>query len=317
MKKVCFLILASLILLTSCGSTDYIDIKTSKNQPADAELNVRLAASNLTTQSRSVGYGDNNYVETQITNAVVATFFEDGSLNAMRYATFAEGAEKDITMSLKSGNIIVYVIANVNVDLFETVSKETDLESIILNLDQTITPLTANKTVRIYPKETTVTNIELKRIVSKVSLSKVDVLFYENGYSEATFSIDKVFLHNVNTKSTINCKAYEPKSGLEETSLINYKSDFFGCYDRHFFYAFESDLQLVIGGYFKDGQREAEYLYYPVDVKAISNTHHNVSVVIKGKGVKDPNDKFEASGNLDLTIDILDWDTDNKEYVFE
>lgn len=317
MKKVCFLILASLIFLVSCGDADYIDINTSKNQPADAELNVRLAASNLTVQSRAIGYGDNNYVETQITNAVVATFFEDGSLNAIRYATFAEGAEKDITMSLKSGNIKVYVIANVNIDLFATVSKETDLDAIILNLDQSVTPLTANKTVQINPSETTVTNIDLKRIVSKISLSKVEVLFNENGYSNATFSIDRVFLHNVNTKSSIKCKAYEPKSGLEDESLIDYNANFFGCYDRHFFYAFESDLQLVIGGYFKDGQRESEYLYYPVDVKAVSNTHHNVSVIIKGKGVKDPNEQFEASGRLDLTIDILDWDTDNKEYVFE
>lgn len=317
MKKVCFLILASLILLVSCGDADYIDLNTSKKQPADAELNVRLAASNLTVQSRSLGYGDNDYVETQITNAVVATFFEDGSLNAIRNATFAEGAEKNITMSLKSGNINVYVIANVDIALFSTVSNEADLDAIILNLDQSMAPLTASKTVQIYPSETTVTNIDLKRIVSKISLSKVDVLFNENGYSDATFNIEKVFLHNVNTKSSINCKAYEPKSGLEDNSLINYKADFFGYYDRHFFYAFESDLQLVIGGYFKDGQREAEYLYYPVDIKALSNTHHNVSVVIKGKGVKDPNDKFEASGKLDLTIDVLDWDSEEKEYIFD
>ena len=81
-----------------------------------SELTVLISEANV--QTKSVGYGDNNYVETRIHNAVIGTFFEDGSLNVIRTASFAEGAESKTTFSLKSGNIKVYVVANVDVDLF-------------------------------------------------------------------------------------------------------------------------------------------------------------------------------------------------------
>ena len=266
----------------------------------------------------------NNYVETRIHNAVIGTFFEDGSLNVIRTASFAEGAESKTTFSLKSGNIKVYVVANVDVDLFSAVSTETEFKNVILNLDQNTIPLTANKLIDVKPyvqgDESTVTKatLYLERIVSKISLSKVEVKLKENGYSNATFNIDRVFLHHANTKSTIDYVTSESKSGLSESSLMNYKADFWGNYDRHYFYAFESNnLRLIIGGWFKDGNRAAEYMYFPIPVKAIHNTHHALTAIIKGKGVKNPDDNYESSGKLETTLKVLAWNEDNKEVVFE
>lgn len=125
-------------------------------------------------------------------------------------------------------------------------------------------------------------------------------------------------LHHANTKSTIDYVTSESKSGLSESSLMNYKADFWGNYDRHYFYAFESNnLRLIIGGWFKDGNRAAEYMYFPIPVKAIHNTHHALTAIIKGKGVKNPDDNYESSGKLETTLKVLAWNEDNKEVVFE
>lgn len=244
-------------------------------------------------------------------------------MNVIRTASFAEGAESKTTFSLKSGNIKVYVVANVDVDLFSTVSTEAEFKNVVLSLDQNTIPLSANTIVNVKPyvqgDTTTITKatIYLERIVSKVSLSKVEVKLADNGYPNTTFKVDRVFLHGANTKSTINYVVSDPKSGLTESSLMNYKADFWGYYDRHYFYAFESNLKLIIGGWFKEGNRVAEYMYFPIPVKAIHNTHHALTATIKGKGVKNPDDNYESAGKLETTLKVLGWNEDSKDVVFE
>ena len=317
MKKFKFILVSLLAALafSACSTGDDVTQVVINPKGDESTLVVKIATADL--QTKTVGYGDNQYVETKIANAVIGTFFEDGSLNVIREVSFAEGAETKSIFSLKAGNIKVYVIANVDVDLFKSVSNENDLKSVILSLDQSIIPLSANKTVIIKSKETTVTDIYLERIVSKLSINKIEVGLVNNGFSNATFSVDKVFLHNANTKSTIDYITSEPKSGLTESYLLDYKVDFFGYYVRHYFYAFESNLKLVIGGWFKDGSRQAEYLYYPIPVDAKHNTHYMLTAKINGKGVKSPDDNFDASGKLQTTLKVLPWNEENIDVIFE
>lgn len=317
MKKIKFILLSLLTALAfiACSTEENNDIIINPPVGNTSELVVKISTTDV--QTKTVGYGDNQYVETKITNAIIATFFDDGSLNVIREASFSEGAETKTTFSLKPGNIKVYVIANIDVNLFKSVSNENDLKSVILSLNQTTIPLTANKTVIIKSKETTTTDIYLERIVSKVSINKIEVGLVNNGYSNATFQVDRIFLHNVNTKSTIDYVTSEPKSGLTETSLIDYKADFFGYYDRHYFYSFDSNLKLVIGGWFKDGSRQPEYLYYPVPLTTKHNTHYMITAKINGRGVKSPDDNFDASGKLETTLKVLPWNEENVDVVFE
>lgn len=314
MKKILPILLGFCLLLSCSTGDEYTKIVLNPSG-AKSELIVKISTADL--DRKSVGYGDNNYVETKITNAVIATFFEDGSLNVIRNSEFSEGAENKVIFSLKSGNIKVHVVANVDVTLFDKVSNEDDFNKVLLTLNQSIIPASGVKVLLLEPEKTTTATIYLERIVSKISLSKVSVNLKANGYSNATFSIDRVFLHNANTLSSPTYIGSNPLSGLNEPSLMNYKKDFFGEYDRHYFYAFEGGLKLIIGGWFKDGNRAAEYLYYPVSINAIHNTHHAISATINGKGVKNPDDTFEGSSTLDLTLKVLAWSEDPIDVIFQ
>lgn len=317
MKKILVLLLSSLFFIfQSCDKHETeIYINEKGNTKTDAELVVKILSSDVKT--KAIGYGDNDYVETKISNAVIGTFFEDGKINVIRNASFNEGAETKMTISLKSGKSRVYVVANVNPDLFSTVNTELEFKSVVLSLSQTVIPMTGNKSIDILPNATTKETLEIERMVSKISLSKINIGFANNGYANTTYSIDKVFLHNVNTKSSINYVTSNPKSGLTESSLLNLKESFFDPFDRHYFYGFESKLRLVVGGWFKEGNRAAEYIYYPVDIDAKHNTHYAIMMTLNGKGVSNPDDKFEASGKLDLTIKVIDWELENLNPIFD
>lgn len=317
MKKLLFAV--SCVLLTalfSCSTGDeYTEVVVNPGEKYTAELTVKISSSDV--QTKTVGYGDNNYVETKLSNAVFGTFFPDGSLNVIRNASFAEGAETKITFSLKPGNITTYVVANVDPDLFSSVNNETEFKSVLLSLNQTIIPLTGNKVVSIVSNETTKTDIFLSRIVSKVSIAKIELGLSTNGYPNATFKVDRVFLHGANTKSTIDFVGSDPKSGLSEASLLNYKADYFDYYDRHYFYAFEGGLKLIIGGWFTDGARTPEYMYYPISINAIHNTHYALTAKINGKGVKNPDDPFLPTGKLESTLKVLPWNEENVDVIFD
>lgn len=316
-KKSIFLLFSLIaIFFSACSTGDETTEIIINPVGLKSELTVLISEANV--QTKSVDYGDNNYVETRIHNAVIGTFFEDGSLNVIRTASFAEGAKSKTTFSLKSGNIKMYVVANVDVDLFSTVSTEAGFKNVVLSLDQNTIPLSANTIVNVKPYvqgDTTKATIYLERIVSKVSLSKVEVKLADNGYPNTTFKVDRVFLHGANTKSTIEYVVSDPKSGLSESSLMNYKADFWGYYDRHYFYAFESNLKLIIGGWFKEGNRVAEYMYFPIPVKAVHNTHHVLTATIKGKGVKNPDDNYESAGKLETTLKVLGWNEKKRRCV--
>ena len=316
MKKIFSLIILSFIIFSSCSDDDNVIVNVNPvNGKETSELTVRLSSNNITT--KSVGYGDNGYIETKIINSVIATFFKDGSINVIKNATFSEGQETKLTFSLRPGDLNLYVIANVDISLFSKVSTEEQFKEVLLSLNQSTIPLSGKSSITIEANKTLSHTIYLERVVTKVSLASVDInQLATNGYANSTFKIDRVFLHNVNTKSTIDYKGSEKKSGLSEPTLLNYEEDFFGYYDRHYFYGFEGTLKLVIGGWFKDGDRAPEYVYYPLDIDAKHNTHYDISAVIKTKGVKTPDDKLE-NGILDLTIKVVDWTVEDINHVFE
>ena len=65
--------------------------------------------------------------------------------------------------------------------------------------------------------------------------------------------------------------------------------------------------------YNKDNEKEKEvwspiYTYYPVDIDAKHNNHYALTVKIKGLGVENPGDNWEASGNLKLIMQVVDWE---------
>ena len=316
MKKIIFALLTSIMLFASCSTGDDItEVIVNPGEKYTSELTVKISANDV--QTKTVGCGDNNYVETKLSNALFATFFADGSLNVIREASFAEGQETKITFSLKPGNIKVYAVANVNPALFSSVNNETEFKAVLLSLNQTTIPLVGNKTINIVSKQTTTDSIDISRIVSKISIAKIELGLATNGYPNATFKVDRVFLHNANTKSTVDFIGSEPKSGLTETSLMNYKADFFGYYDRHYFYTFQGSTKLIIGGWFKDGSRAPEYLYYPVPIEAVHNTHYAITVKINGKGEKNPDDVFEPAGKLEATLKVLPWNKEDVDVIFD
>ena len=315
MKKLFFILLSSILLLSCSTGDDITEVIVNPGEKYTSELTVKISASDV--QTKTVGYGDNDYVETKLSNALFATFFDDGSLNVIREASFAEGAETKTTFSLKPGNIKVYAVANINPALFASVNNESEFKAVLLSLNQSVIPLVGDKTVNIVSKETTKADIFLSRIVSKVSIAKIELGLATNGYPNATFKVDRVFLHGANTKSTIDFVGSDPKSGLSEASLLNYKADFFGYYDRHYFYTFQGSTKLIIGGWFTDGSRIPEYLYYPVPIEAVHNTHYAITAKINGKGVKNPDDIFEPTGKLEATLKVLPWNKEDIDVIFD
>ena len=128
----CLWAIAIMLATVSC-SKDEININLPPDETADATLKVQILP--VENNTKTLGHGDNNYVETQVTTAVIGIFKTDGTLKTIRNATFATGAAKELTMSVKSGESLVYVVANVDVSLFDKVNNLTELHKLSLQLD--------------------------------------------------------------------------------------------------------------------------------------------------------------------------------------
>ena len=302
----CLWAIAIMLATVSC-SKDEININLPPDETPDATLKVQILP--VENNTKTLGHGDNNYVETQVTTAVIGIFKTDGTLKTIRNATFATGAVKELTMPVKSGESLVYVVANVDVSLFDKVNNLTEFKNVALQLDQSVIPMVGNTTAVIIANATVSYPVYLSRMVAKVSVSKIELELASNGYPNATLNVDKVFLHNAAGTSTVDLKTSNLLTGLDTPGLMNFKADYFGAYERHYFYSFESKLRLVIGGWFKDAGRTPIYTYYPVDIDAKHNNHYALTVKIKGLGVENPGDNWEASGNLKLVMQVVDWES--------
>ena len=84
MKKIISIVFLFISLVfASCSKYETTEIHIYPNKP-DAELIVKIMSENQVNGVKSVGYDDRNYKETRITNALIATFFQDGSLNVIK-----------------------------------------------------------------------------------------------------------------------------------------------------------------------------------------------------------------------------------------
>lgn len=322
MKKLILFMFAAL-LATSCSNESEKSVLKGSVEP-EGRLTIQLAPIyNAVTNgpvTRSIGSGDNDYVEAYISNVVVAVFKSDGTLNIVREATFSEGAVKEFTSKVKVGQNKVYVVANVDPSVFESINNETEFKTSLLSLtqDSKKLPMSGLEQVLIEKDKTTLSTVKLYRVVGKVSIKEIVVNLQKGGYSNATFDIEKVFLQKANSKSTVDYIGSSPIVGTEDNGLMNYRADFYGNYDRHYFYLFEGDSRMVIGGWFKDGNRERVYQYYPIDFTAIYNTHSSYKVEINGTGSDTPDGNIEAQGTLKATLEIVPWDEkDEEKVVFE
>lgn len=223
---------------------------------------------------------------------------------------------------MRPGDLKLYVVANVDVNLFSYCNNEAEFKNVLIDLNQNQIPMSGVDNITIKAYETLKDTINIERIVSKVSLDSIDLhQLSANGYANSTLKIDQVFLHNTNSKSTILYVGQEKKTGWKDgsvydSSLGNYDANDYNPYKRHYFYGFEGTQRLVIGGYFKEDNRDAVYCYYPIDIDAKHNTHYKINAIIKTKGVNSPDDKLEK-GILELSIKVVDWKEENLSPVFE
>ena len=97
MKKLFFILLSSILLLSCSTGDDITEVIVNPGEKYTSELTVKISASDV--QTKTVGYGDNDYVETKLSNALFATFF------GIFFTSFHRDVELQIFNGIKDFNI--------------------------------------------------------------------------------------------------------------------------------------------------------------------------------------------------------------------
>jgi len=311
MKRNLMIIAATLIagVLTSCGDGTVLD----KDTQLPAKLEIKLLGSTSTkgvlaapARSHSVlptGTGDiSDASEGNINRITVGVFNSTtGKTDVIKeITTLSTGNTLAITAT--KGDCEIIVVANAPADYFTNVATKADYLNKLVSLDVTKSStsgqLTTNlpmsgqalnasssSTITLSATTTTSVNVELKRLVSRVSIAKVTNSFDAAGlYAGSTFTPTGIFLYQAKTSSNWAVGGILPLtsgSGQGElgvaTNNVPYLGEAVTDYtiatglfaNPYYFYTFDNNsaiapTKLVIKGIYTDKDGVSKTVYYPI-----------------------------------------------------
>ena len=299
--------------LTACGSEENENTEPQKME-ARIELTLKGTSVNTKATGASLPTEDN---ENKISRVAVAIFDKDGKVIIIQEFTKTE----DIVVNCAPGKDCTgIVVANAPANHFAGITTKKDFTAKTVDLTQTSTALpmsgdiksgTGNAATTTFTltagKESTLT-AEVSRLVARVTINSIKTAFEASGqYAKATFTAKKIFLHNANTKSTVDPgtpTGSEPLTGKTDgtnAGLQTALDQAIGATAHttpYWFYTFAhgktSPTKLVIYGKFDadgtGGTATEEDVYYPVVVNklqagtTINDGSTNIDASTDGKG---------------------------------
>lgn len=200
--------------------------------------------------------------------------------------------------------------------------KDNSLESLVMEGSKTVDPDTAASIA-----------VDVRRLVSKVRLVKVETAFEQEEYYAKGFRIDAVYMINVAVDKSWLAETGDPASWYNQLKYESSDCDALlydglsDCtltatdkiYDTgHVFYCYpnpnkEDDFsdeftprptRLVV-----EASIGNEKCFYPVPVPELKqNTVYDVSILVKRPGVQDPNDDIEKK-SASISVNVVSWGT--------
>jgi hypothetical protein len=312
MKRIYLILAATLFagFFTSCG--DETAVEQSSGTPAQLEIALlgstsKSGVSAIAARSHGVlpsGTGDISDVSEGNINRVTVGVFKasTGALDVIKEATtLATGNTLSVTATV--GDREIFVVANAPAGHFDGVSTKDEFIAKTVSLDVTKDATTgqlatnlpmsgqavnasAATTITLNNATATAVTVELKRLVSRVSIAKVVNAFDATGlYAGATFTPTDIFLYQAKTSSNWAVNAIEPtttdfgqgESGVS-TDYLSYLGEAVTDYvmgtgiftDPYYFYTFANNsttapTKLVIKGTYTIGGVSSTR-YYPITI---------------------------------------------------
>ncbi len=374
-SKYLWVMLATATLsLTACGSDENENVTQPKEKTARLELTlVGTPATNRATGTLPTTD------ESQINRLTVAVFTgstDVSTVNALQEFTGEDikaastGTGKVISMLCSPGDgQTIYVVANAASALFAGVTNLAGFKAKLALLSETTKDAGANDATDVQkannlPMLGTVNgknltageklevDVELSRLVARVSISSIKTDFDEAGqFKAATFKVDAIYLKNANSSVNMEKEGSVPINGEHESKVVTeYLYEAVADHKAntelktpYYFYTFpnasgDTPTRLIIKGTFDadgTGATKAVTRYYPIVINkkqantTISggegtnkgsiafNTKYVLTAVIKGEGA--PNDETDIDpATLQLTVTVADWAlTINQNVTFE
>ncbi len=289
--------------------------------PSDGTVDLTVSVSGVTTKVAAEGS------EEKVNSLQVFVFGETNKLEA-----YETGTSSSLTIGILSGNKTIHAL--VNAPAFTGISDYDDLYSSLSNLDENRTDnfvMEGWKTVEVGKQGASVT-IDVNRIVSKVSLLKVENKLAPI-YSGMTFRLKRAYLINVagnkyygteeqeldepqNWYNKMSCTA---AGELPELTLSAYnvnvahstanetKKNFY-CYPNP---TAEDTSEKPWSPRFTrlvvEVELDGTLYYYPVTFPNMQqNTQYQVSLAVTRPGSDDPDAPYEP-GSATVSIDIREW----------
>lgn len=354
-KNYFWAVLATVTLsLAACSSEENDVIGTQ-------EMNAMLKLTLESTQANTKATGSllpTSASENKINMFTLAIFNNDGSVSTIQEATLS-GSSSTVDVNCYPGTGCTgIVVANVPSTLFSDVTTKSAFIAKTVDLTQTPTALPMSGIIETTNGQTTfnltagsIANlaVSLSRLTARIAFTSIKTGFEAGQYANATFTAKKIFLHNANSKSTVNPDTPAgsvPISGkldgvnTDLQDALNQSITTTPYTTPHWFYTFEHDAnyptKIVIFGTFDpdgSGPGAAEDLYYPVVVNKeqigttissagdgtstiLHNYTYNIKATIKGKGVADP-DIDISPVEMSLKVSVNSWDGNvNQDVTF-
>lgn len=341
MKKSSLLCASVAVLIMSSCSAGMMDEELPAGRKA---ASVEIKVQGVACETRAIGTLPTENDDNKITNVTVGIFDEKGVADVVTESALNE--EGLVTIKATAGSRKIIVVANapsgtfagaLNIDMFRA-------RTLMLTQDKNLLPMSGESAALIELKagSSVKTTVDISRLVARIQLTGLKTKFDPRSqYSKATFTVDRVFLYNAKSSSSValtpitgslihgfNGKVVGEKTLLDPivSQPITDGSYTTPCY----FYTFANDLadittatKLVVGGKFSmDGSSTTSYVYYPAVINRpqsgteitgngshsgiMRNNIYSIEATIKGIGVDSP-DKFMEPSSLDLSVRVTPW----------
>ncbi|MDN5553946.1 hypothetical protein [Prevotella sp.] len=319
----------SVLLMTSCSSSDTEEGTITKGSPA--VVNLQLNGKSITRSTPS----DN---EKYIKEGQAAAFDASGAIVGT-VQSFLTSTSATPTISTTTQATQVSVVANPgSTSTFTSIVNKTNLEAVTTDLASTASSVkTANsqdeKTLPKYGNATLTFGtdskaspiVDMYNLVGRIKLNSIKTNFTGTGYVDATFTPKEVFLYNANTVSTFGGTGSSPQTGENTDKAGTYAvaspTDYYylssgpiSSYNEtsptvYTFYTFPNTsaatpTKLVIKGEFKPKDGDPEVVYYPITINKLQT---NTTITKNGtdRPVNDENDsKIVKSTSYEVIITI-------------
>ncbi len=344
------LLIAMAFTFGSCSSDSNENAPDVGEKTAQVQVTLKGTAVSRATGTQIPAQADENTVA----RYTLAIFNSSSKIVAMKeVAVSASASPYTTTLSCPAGSGYTgVVVANAPTKHFAGIQTKNDFFAKALTLTQTSTELpmsgemkkSSSSSFDLAANATTSINVELSRLVARVSLNSLKTAFDATGqYANATFTVKGIFLHNAKTVSTPDTGIPTTtvlKTGWAATTSSDYLADLENTISNvlvtstaslnpYWYYTFPNDntksTRLVIFGSFDpdgSGTAAASDVYYPIVVNLAQtdtsidngpkdgtiarNVTYSINATIKSIGVTSPNETI-APGTLSLSVTVADW----------